>query len=133
MAADICGVHAQVAASSELMLGVRVRDITRRDVREALWEKRTLVKTVGLRGTLHLFPAAEVPVWMAANRLRFPAEEKRVVKAGIDADELNSVIEAISDIVGAEPITRPELEARLEERVGGWATSTNQGWAGNYK
>ena len=42
------------------MLGVRVRDITRRDVREALWEKRTLVKTVGLRGTLHLFPAAEV-------------------------------------------------------------------------
>ena len=126
-------MHAQVGASSELMLGVRVRDITRRDVREALWEKRTLVKTVGLRGTLHLFPAAEVPVWMAANRLRFPAEEKRLVKAGIDAEVLNSVIEAISDIVGAEPITRPELEARLEERVGGWATSTNQGWAGNYK
>jgi len=133
VAADICGVHAQVAASSELMLGIRLREITRGDVREALWEKRTLVKTVGLRGTLHLFPAAEVPVWMAANRLRFPAEQKRLAKAGIDAEELNAVIEAIADMVGPEAMSRPELEARLEERVGGWATSTNQGWAGSYK
>ena len=133
VASDICGVHAQVGASSELGLGLRVRGVTRKHVRQALWEKRTLVKTVGLRGTLHLFPAAEVPLWMAANRLRFPAEEKRLAKSGIDARELRSVIDAISDIVGPDPIGRPELEARLEERVGGWATTTNQGWAGNYK
>src|SRR4029077_14006201 len=48
---DICGVHAQVAASAELMLGLRVTGITREDVREELWGRRTLVKTVGLRGT----------------------------------------------------------------------------------
>jgi hypothetical protein len=130
---DICCAHAQVGASAELMLGLRVGDITRQHVRDAVWTKRTLVKTVGLRGTLHLLPADEVPMWMAANRLRFPAEEKRLSKAGIGTEELHAVIEAISEIVGPEPISRPELERRLEERVGGWAMATNQGWAGSYR
>ena len=98
-----------------------------------MWEARTLVKTVGLRGTLHLLPSGEVPLWMAANRLRFPAEERRLARAGIDIDELQRVIAAIGDIVGPAPIGRPELERALEDRVGGWAITTNQGWVGSYK
>ena len=35
-----------------------------------LWEKRSLVKTYGRRGTLHLLPAAELPLWMAAMQAR---------------------------------------------------------------
>src|SRR5690349_18566728 len=54
VASDVCGVHAQVGASADLMLGIRLSGVTREDVRDALWRKRTLVKTVGLRGTLHL-------------------------------------------------------------------------------
>ena len=133
VASDICGAHAQVAASAELMLGLRVPRITRRDVRAATWEARTLVKTVGLRGTLHLLPAREVPLWMAANRLRFSAEERRLARAGIGRDELERVTNAIGEIVGREPIGRLELERALEERVGGWAITTNQGWLGSYK
>lgn len=130
---EICGAHAQVGASAELMLGLRLRDVTRRDVRAAAWERRSLVKTVGLRGTLHLLPADEVPLWMAANRLRFPAEERRLASMGIDPDSLHAVIEAISQIVGPAPISRPELERQLEARVGGWSVTTNQGWMGSYK
>ena len=48
-------------------------------------------------------------------------------------DALHGVIEAIAGIVGPTPIDRPELEARIEERAGRWATAANQGWAGNYK
>ena len=132
VAADVCGIHAQMAPSAELMLGFRVAAITRQDVRAALWEQRTLVKTVGLRGTLHLLPAEEVPLWMAANRLRFEAEECRRRKSGIDMDRFFEVVAAISDIVGAEPIGRPELEAELERRVGAWAVAKNAGWAGSY-
>src|SRR2546421_115425 len=51
VAGDICGVHCQMGVSAELMLGARVAGITRSDVREALGERRTLVKTVGGRGT----------------------------------------------------------------------------------
>jgi hypothetical protein len=133
VASEICGAHAQVGASAELMLALRVRTITRRDVRVALWDDRTLVKTVGLRGTLHLFPAAEVPLWMAANQLRFPAEERRLGKAGIDLESFHRVVEVITEIVGKEPISRPELEQELEARAGGWAITKNQGWVGSYK
>lgn len=69
---------------------------------------------LGLRGTLHLLPAAEVPLWMAANQLRFPAEERRLGKAGVDLSSFHPVVEAISDMVGPEPISRPELEQQLE-------------------
>jgi DNA glycosylase AlkZ-like len=121
-----------MAPSAELMLGLRVAGITREDVRTALWHQRTLVKTVGLRGTLHLLPAEDVPLWMAANRLRFEAEERRRRKSGIDMERLFEVVEAISDIVGPEPIARPELEAELERRVGAWAVAKNEGWVGSY-
>lgn len=131
---DICGAHAQVAASAELMIGLRVRDITRQDIRRALWQERSLVKIPGVRGTLHLFPAEEVPYWMAANRLRSSSgDPRRLERAGIPADEFESVVRAIGEIVGPEPITRVELEAALEERVGGWAIQTNQGWMGTYR
>ena len=130
----ICGAHAQVGASAELMLGVRVRDITRQQVREALWRKRTLVKTVGLRGTLHLLPAEEVPLWMAANRLRLPAEERRIARQlGVEVAALRSVVDAIGEVVGPEPMTRPDFERELEARVGGWSIGTNQGWMGSYR
>src|SRR5438105_14181604 len=132
VAGEVCGVHAQVGASAELMLGLRVAGITRQDIRTALWEERTLVKTVGVRGTLHLFPAHEVPTWMAANRLRLPAEERRLSSAGMDVDRLHAIVEAISEAVGPEPITRPELERELEARVGAWAVARNAGWVGSY-
>src|SRR5207249_5087251 len=60
VARDVCGVHAQVQASAELQLAARVDGITRGDVRDALWERRTLVKAWTLRGTLHLHPADEL-------------------------------------------------------------------------
>ena len=130
---DICGAHAQVAASAELMIGLRARGITRQDVRRALWQERSLVKIPGVRGTLHLFPADEVPYWMAANRLRSSGDQRGLERAGIPAEEFDSVVRAIGEIVGPEPITRIELENALEERVGGWAIQTNQGWMGTYR
>jgi hypothetical protein len=121
-----------MAPSAELMLGLRVAGITRQDVRAALWEKRTLVKTVGLRGTLHLLSADEVPLWMAANRLRFDSEERRRRKGGIDMNRFFAVVEAIADVVGPQPIGRPELESALERRIGAWAVAKNEGWVGSY-
>jgi hypothetical protein len=70
---------------------------------------------------------------MAANRLRFGAEERRRSKAGIDMERFFAVVEAISAAVGPEPITVPELELELEARVGAWAVAKNQGWVGSYR
>ena len=51
------GVHAQVLSAAELSVGMRMDGATRADVRSALREDRSLVKTYGPRGTAHLLPA----------------------------------------------------------------------------
>ena len=66
VAAEICGLHAQLMSSAELTLWARVEGIERVAVRNALWEDRSLIKTWAMRGTLHLLPSREFPVWQAA-------------------------------------------------------------------
>jgi hypothetical protein len=63
VARAICGAHAQAMSAAELSLGLRLDDATRVDVRTAMWTDRTLVKTFGPRGTVHLLPTADLPVW----------------------------------------------------------------------
>src|SRR5258708_21511877 len=63
---DICGVQAQVMSSAFLQLWARNHAITRTEVETALWQSRTLVKTSLMRETLHLIPADEFPVYIAA-------------------------------------------------------------------
>ena len=66
VASVLCGAHAQVLSAAELSIGRRIAGATRTDVRRALWQERTLVKTFGPRGTVHLLSAADLPVWTGA-------------------------------------------------------------------
>jgi uncharacterized protein YcaQ len=63
---ELCGLHAQVMSSAELTLWARVEGLGRDALRKALWTDRSLVKLWAMRGTLHLLPAAEYPMWQAA-------------------------------------------------------------------
>ncbi len=56
------GAHAQVMSAAELSVGVRATGVTRADVRAALWEERSLIKTYGPRGTVHLLDIRELPL-----------------------------------------------------------------------
>src|SRR6187455_1106442 len=73
---EVGGIHAQVQGSAELQLAARVEGITQADVREALWERRELVKAWTLRGTLHLHPAGELALWLSARRAVVGAPEE---------------------------------------------------------
>ncbi len=66
VAGVLCGAHAQVLSAAELSIGRRIAGATRADVQRALWQDRTLVKTFGPRGTVHLLPAADLPMWTGA-------------------------------------------------------------------
>jgi hypothetical protein len=76
VAAGIAGVHAQVLSSAELTLWARVEALAPDSVRRALWEDRSLIKTWAMRGTLHLLPAAEFPMWQAALSTKRPWEAR---------------------------------------------------------
>jgi hypothetical protein len=65
---ELGGVQAQVQVSADLQLAARVDGITQADVRDALWRRRALAKAWTVRGTLHLHPADELPLWYAAKR-----------------------------------------------------------------
>ncbi|GAB2866888.1 hypothetical protein GCM10027074_37910 [Streptomyces deserti] len=77
------GAHAQVLSAAEVSVGVRAAGVTRADVRAALWEDRSLVKTHGPRGTVHLLPSGELPLWSAALTARSrPARARSRPRSG---------------------------------------------------
>ena len=62
---ETCGVHAQLASGAELAISARVDDVTAGEVQDALAQSRELVKAATVRGTLHLHPADDFPLWKA--------------------------------------------------------------------
>ncbi len=62
----VCGAHAQVLSAAELSLALRGSGATRADVRHALWQEHSLVKTYCPRGTVHLLATRDLPLWTAA-------------------------------------------------------------------
>src|SRR5262245_25749583 len=62
----MCGAHAQVMSAAELSIGIRIADITRADIHDALWAEHALIKTFGPRGTVHLLPAKDLAIWAGA-------------------------------------------------------------------
>ena len=85
---DVCGIQAQVMASAELAISARVGDVTQPDVRAELWERRSLAKTWTLRNTLHVHPADELPLWLAAKRAVDPPWFERALMREELADEV---------------------------------------------
>ncbi|HEY6067078.1 MAG TPA: winged helix DNA-binding domain-containing protein [Gaiellaceae bacterium] len=120
------GIHAQVQASAELQLAARVDGITQQDVRDALWRDRTLVKAWTLRGTLHLHPAAELPLWLAARRalssqareLQAWTDPKGLVHPPVGADELAGLQAAVWDAFDGRVLLRDELATEVVGRIG---------------
>ncbi len=131
----LCGAHAQVQAAAELQLAARVDGIAQADVRAALWEQRSLVKAWTLRGTLHLHPAAELPLWHAARRavLRsadqgLPAWRDPVgeVHPALGAREVAAVRATVWEVLDGRCLLREELAEAVVERVGARARARLQ-------
>jgi hypothetical protein len=62
------GIQAQLMSAAEMAIGVRLDGLTPQEVRSTLWQERTLVKTWAMRGTLHLLPSEDIPLYAAARR-----------------------------------------------------------------
>jgi hypothetical protein len=116
--ADIAGLHAQVMSSAELTLAARVEGLGPDDVRRALWEERSLVKTWAMRGTLHLLPAAEFPLWQAALSTRRPWEAGAWQRAFASLGELERLNDALAQALDGQLLTREELADRVGELTG---------------
>src|SRR5712692_7408608 len=124
---DLCGVQAQVLSGAALSIWARVNNITIHDVEDALWKHRTLVKTWGMRGTLHLLSSTDLPIYIAAlkTRLEHSGEEipYRIGPVNGDKqyhithDEQEQVTRAIRNALDSRTLTREELAHEISKRV----------------
>lgn len=124
--AGMGGVQAQLKSSAELQLASRVEGLTQAEVRAALWERRELVKAWTLRGTLHLHPAHELPMWHAARRAvgaddqSLPAwrDPNGIDHPSLDADQVAAVHAAVRDVLDGRCLLREEIADEVVALVG---------------
>ncbi|AZM46682.1 hypothetical protein DMB38_13460 [Streptomyces sp. WAC 06738] len=118
----LCGAQAQVLSAAELSVGMRLADATRADVRRALWEDRTVVKTFGPRGTIHLLPAADLPLWTGAlGALPAGSGNGGGTLGLLTPGQADAVVAAAADALADAELTVDELTDALAERAGSWA------------
>jgi hypothetical protein len=121
VAGVLCGAHAQVLSAAELSIGRRIAGATRADVQRALWEERTLVKTFGPRGTVHLLPAADLPMWTGALSALPSSVPMHPDPVRFSAGQAEEVIAAIGDALADTELTVDELTEQIVDRTGPWA------------
>ena len=121
IAGVLCGAHAQVLSAAELSLGRRVAGATRADVQRALWDDRRLVKTFGPRGTVHLLPTADLPMWTGALSALPSSVPLHPEPVRFTAEQADEVIAAIGDALADTELTVDELTEAIVDRTGPWA------------
>jgi hypothetical protein len=112
---DVCGIQAQDASAAALAVRVRSTGLIAADIEHARVQERSVVRTWGPRGTLHLLAADDLgwllplfgPVFIAGNRLR--REE-----LGLDEDICVRAICIIRDVLASQgPLTRAQIVEHL--------------------
>ncbi|NUR03497.1 MAG: winged helix DNA-binding domain-containing protein [Streptomyces sp.] len=113
--------HAQVLSAAEVSVGVRTAGTTRAAVRAALWDERTLVKAHGPRGTVHLLPARELPLWCSALPAVPSTAGPFAPGVRVSEEQARQIVAAIGDALEGVSLTIDELSEEVVARTGSWA------------
>ena len=118
VAREICGVHAQVLSAADLQLRCRVRGHKPDDLARALWDDRAVVKTWLMRGTLHIVPADDLPLYVGALDNRGEYANAWLKAFGTTKAQMERLIAAVADALDGSSLTRAELIAAVGPKVG---------------
>ncbi|MCK2216150.1 winged helix DNA-binding domain-containing protein [Actinomadura sp. ATCC 31491] len=119
--AAMCGAHAQVMPAAEASVGLRLAGATRAHVRDALRPGGQLVKTYGPRGTVHLLPARDLPMWVSALSSMPGERNPHAPHIRMTPEQTERVVAAIGAAVGDGELTIDELSERVVAAAGPWA------------
>ena len=118
VASSTCGLQAQVMSAAQLALRARTSAVSAQEIEQALWQDHTLVKVWSMRGTLHLLPARELPLYVAALKpYRLKQERRWLAQYGVDDRALAAMADAILEALRAGPLTRRQLTQALQSRL----------------
>jgi uncharacterized protein YcaQ len=101
-----------------LQLWTRNHGLTRAAIEDALWKRRTLVKTSLMRQTIHLIPADEFWLYITALKNSRVAGALRVMaRCGIAQEEAAGLTDLILEILSSGPLNRTAIHAAVRPRV----------------
>jgi hypothetical protein len=122
---DVCGIQAQIMACAHLSLNARIPNLTREEIRAALYDKRTLVKAHCMRQTLHLLPASQYATYISANKKTRAKQVRNVMDrfeiTDREADQLTRVLlDALAEKPLAQKALRAAIRPQVSKRVRAW-------------
>ncbi|HKT38827.1 MAG TPA: crosslink repair DNA glycosylase YcaQ family protein, partial [Ktedonobacterales bacterium] len=114
------GIQAQVMSAAELALCTRVEGLTPPDVQTTLWQGHTLVRTWAMRGTLHILPASELPLYVAARDWQQTTSwSNYFAEFGlITAAQQEAYLAAIAHVLEQGSLTRQQLADAVARHTG---------------
>ncbi len=86
-----------------------------------MWDERTMVRTHGPRGTVHLLPTADLPMWMRRPVAPSRTRPRMPPTIRLDDDQVDAVVAAAADAVAEDDLTLDELDDGDRARCGAWA------------
>src|SRR5437899_12354683 len=123
---------------ARIAIWARLRQLTVDDVEQALFQKRTIVKTWSMRGAVHLLASNELLLYLSGLMpTRLPREQRWIEAAGLKEEETTAMI---VDALKNGPVTRAQLVSYLAKKLGtktkdwfdgGWGRETlgsNTSW-----
>jgi len=113
---DVCGLHAQASLTPYLSLWNRVENFENGLLEKALYRDKTLVKVWCMRGTLHVIPSDDLPVYNKALRRMWFEHHGRFMRAPDwpSIEERKKVIyPRIVEALSSKSLRRKELNARV--------------------
>src|SRR5258708_23605047 len=115
---DLCGIQAQDARAATLGVRARSAGLLAADVEYARVQERTIIRTWGQRGTLHLLATEDLGWLLPLFGPGFIAgDPRRRVELGLDEDTCARAISVIRDVLASQgALTRAELVEQLAAR-----------------
>lgn len=117
----LCGAHAQVLSAAFWSIGLRSASLTAPEVNRALWTEHSLVKTLSPRGTVHLLPADDLPLWTGALSAIPPSHRGHADEVRLTSEQTDEVVAAIAAALLDAELTIDELSDAVIAATGPWA------------
>lgn len=132
---SLIGAQAQVHSAALLQLRARAEaGADAASIDRALYTDRSMVKLWGHRGTLHLMAADDLPMLLGARRQRVDAYHAWYNNEGLDAGQIDTLVQAVITALQDGPHSRMDLSRRLVPHLGEWARPMlEHSWGGIIK
>ena len=112
---ELCGIQAQEESSTAPAIRARTTGLVAADVEQARIEERSIVRTWGPRGTLHLLATEDIG-WMLPflGSVFIAGDRRRRAELGLDEDTCVRAIHILRDVLASQgPLTRAEIVEQL--------------------